>query len=89
MSALAPLDRARVRYHLGYLNVQETSTYVLGVPAAIPQLFSVEGAMDKLTPEILPKVYLLLDRLDCLECELFGGAPDFASYKQVDKVIIN
>lgn len=88
MSALQGVDRVRVRYHLGYLNVQEASTFQLGVPAALPTLFMVEGAMEKLIPEAVPMVRSLLDRLDCIQEELFGGI-DFASYKEIDKIVVN
>lgn len=88
MSALNETDRVRARYHLGYLNVQEASTFQLGVPAAVPTLFMIEGAMNRLIPEAVPRIIMLLDRLDAVECELFGGI-DLVSYKQMESITVN
>ena len=60
-------QKMKARHHLGYLNVGAVSTFVLGVPAALPTLFTVEGAWDKILPEaeILVDKYLCrLDQID-------------------------
>ena len=37
-------ERARGRHHLGYMQVQEASTFVLGVPSGVQTAFMIEGA---------------------------------------------
>lgn len=81
--ALTKEERARIRDHMGFMNVSSVMTYQLGVPAAVEQSFLIEGAMDKVLPEALPLVreYLcaldkikqsMVDNLDLLSVEVVG-----------------
>lgn len=40
-------EKVKIRHHLGYLNVQDAQTFVLGTPAAVETQFIIEGAMDR------------------------------------------
>lgn len=86
--AITEQDKARARYHLDYLQVEAAQTFSLGIPAAIQTQFMIEGAMNRILPSALPKFLQLLDRLDCIECELFGGI-DTASVTKVGEIEIN
>jgi hypothetical protein len=71
---LTEYDRARVRYHLGYLQTEPTSSIHLGYPAMSQALFLVERAMDNLIPSAVEIVQKNLDHLNSLECMLFDAA---------------
>jgi len=81
-------DKARARHHMGYLGVEQAQTFVLGIPAAVQTQFMIEGAMVRLLAESLPRFYLLLERLDCLECEVFGGS-DLADIESMGEIKVN
>ena len=63
-------ERARCRHHLGYIQAQATSTFVLGVPAGVQTQFMIEGAWDRLLPSAYPKFVELLDRMDADEAQI-------------------
>ena len=75
-------QKARIRYHLGYLGVAEAFTFVLGTPASVETQFIVEGAMKRLLPETLVLVVRCLDRCDATEQQFFDDQENLA----VDKV---
>lgn len=66
-------ERARIRHHLGYLNVTAAATFVLGVPAAVQTQFMVDGAFDKILPEAENMVKEFVCRLDNVERQVFGN----------------
>ena len=89
MSAIiAENDKVRARHHCGYLNVEAAQTFALGMPAAVQTQFMIEGALNRILPQALPKFLELLDRLDCIECELFGGI-DLASVNTIAEIQVN
>ena len=63
-------DRERVRYHLGYLNVEPVSAVALGFPSAQQAQFLIERAMDRLFPYAVPRVHRILTELDCIEDQM-------------------
>lgn len=63
-------ERARIRYHMGFMNVSNVMTYALGVPAAVEQAFLIEGAMSKVLPEALSLVREHISILDCIMAEM-------------------
>jgi len=88
MSAvIAEQDKVRARHHLGYLNVEAAQTFVLGIPAPVQTQFMIEGAMNRILPQALPKFLELLERLYCIECELFGGI-DLASITSISDIVV-
>jgi len=48
----------------------------------------IEGALDVLLPAAYPMFYQLLDRMDCIECEVFGGS-DLADVDSMGEIHIN
>jgi hypothetical protein len=79
MAVLTPSEKARTRYHLGYLGVQVADSLSFGQPIPIQTLFIVEAAMDHLIAEHVPKVRSLLDVLDGIECRLLAAADRLAA----------
>jgi hypothetical protein len=68
--ALSLTERARVRHHLGYLNVSPGASISLGIPSASQPLFLVESSMNSLMPEAEPSVRRAIKELDCIEDQL-------------------
>ena len=60
-------ERSNIRHHMGYINVSEVWTFVLGSPASLETTFVIEGAMNKILDEALPKVRQILTVLDAME----------------------
>lgn len=83
-------EKARARHHLGYHAVESVATFALGVPAAMQTTFMVEGALDRImtTPGSVEKFRQLLERLDCVENEVFCGI-DLASVDVLDTITVN
>ena len=67
MSELSEQEKVKIRHHCGYLNVQASSTFVLGVPASVETQFLIEGAMMRIIPEAVPEVRRHLQILDQIE----------------------
>lgn len=86
-ATIAENDKVRARHHTGYLNVEQSQTFVLGIPAGVQTQFLIEGALNRILPQALPKFLELLDRLDCIECELFGGV-DLASITSISEIVV-
>lgn len=70
--------KSKIRHHLGYLEVQETQTFVLGVPAGVQQQFMVEGAFDKILASALPRLETLVCRLDGIEQQIEDNTENLA-----------
>lgn len=66
-------QKARARYHLGYLGVQPVATWQLGIPAMTTTQFMIEFAWDKILPEMEGLFELQLCRLDKIENHLFDN----------------
>jgi len=81
-------EKVKIRHHLGYLNVQETATFVLGVPAALQTTFMIEGAFGKVLPAAENLARTLLCRLDSIEEQVFGGT-DLADVDETGGVKVN
>lgn len=63
-------DRAKVRHHLGYTNVEPVSSIALGFPAASQPQFLVEIAMDRIIPEAVGLIQKYLAILDAIENQM-------------------
>lgn len=88
MSILTDEEKVRIRHAMGYLNVQEASTFVLGVPAAVQTQFMIEGAWDKVLPAASTILRRMLCRCEEVEAEVFGGL-DLAQVTQVSEIQVN
>lgn len=87
-AAITEQDKVRCRHHLDYLNVEAAQTFSLGIPAGMQTQFMIEGAMNRILPSAIPKFLELLERLDCIECEVFGGI-DTATIEELGEIKIN
>lgn len=65
--AVTEQEKVKIRHHLGYLNVAEASTFVLGTPAGVETQFIIEGAMNRVLEAALPEMRRQLNILDALE----------------------
>lgn len=68
--SLSEVDRAKVRHHLGYPNVEPVSSISLGFPSASQPQFLVEIAMDRIIPEGVGLIQKYLAILDALESQM-------------------
>jgi hypothetical protein len=82
---LTPEEKVRIRHHLGFLNVDESSTFVIGLPAGVETQFMIEGAFHRLLPEAIPQVRKLLQYCECTEEQKFGSQAN-AVVKSVDGI---
>jgi hypothetical protein len=81
-------EKAKLRHHMGYLNVQEAATFVLGIPAGVQTQFMIELSWDKILPEAENLVKIMLCRLDDVEKEVYGGI-DLASVTATGSIQVN
>lgn len=86
--SLTDEEKAKIRAHMGYLNVGSASTFNLGVPAALQTTFMIEGAWDKVLPVAENLVRTYLCRLDEIEAEVFAGS-DLADVLETSNIKIN
>lgn len=64
---LTEAEKVKVRHHLGYLNVAEAYTFVLGTPAGVETQFIVEGAMNRILESALSEIRRHIQILDSIE----------------------
>jgi len=81
-------EKARCRYHAGYLGVGEASTFVLGIPSAVQTQFMIEGAFNRVLPSAEARIRRNLDVLDALDAQLFENA-DALVAKKVGDIELN
>ena len=67
-------DKNRARHHAGYLAVQESQTFVLGIPAAVQTQFVIEGAFNRILPSGEAMFRRFLDNCDQLEQQILDNA---------------
>lgn len=63
-------ERARIRRHLGYPNIQPAAGMSFGIPIPIETLFIVESAIEKIMPEAMNDVRRFVAQLDEVECQM-------------------
>lgn len=81
-------EKAQVRHHMGYLGVDEVSTFALGTPAAVETQFIIEGAMNRVRLSALPNMRRILGILDTLENQMIGDF-ELAAVNKLDTIEIN
>jgi len=85
---LSEVQRIKVRHHMGYLQVADAYTFVLGSPASVETTFIIEGAMDRLLEHAIPLFLQILDNLDRIECQLIDDLENLA-VEQIGDIRIN
>ncbi len=63
---------------MGYLNVQDASTFVLGIPAGVQTQFVIERAFQKILAAAEPLYRKYLDKLDAIECQIVDNTENLA-----------
>lgn len=66
-------EKERIRYHMGYLQVQPAASISYGIPAPIQTLFLLESAMDRIISNAEDRVRKLITVLDEIECRMLDG----------------
>jgi hypothetical protein len=74
-------DKVRARHHLGFGGVQQSATFLLGVPAAVETAFMVEGTWARILPSHEQKFRQLLDNMDGIEQQMLDDQGDLAAVK--------
>jgi hypothetical protein len=82
--ALTAQERERVRYHLGYLNVQLAASISFGIPRPIQTVFLIETAMSNVIAEGEDRVRRMLGVLDRIECLLIDAQERLAAMRLGD-----
>lgn len=85
---IADADKVRARHHLGYGGVQQSATFLLGVPAAVQTAFMVEGTWSRILPAHEGKFRQLLDNMDGIEAQILDDQGDYAA-EQVGSIKVN
>ena len=70
---LSSADRARARYHLGYLGVSPAPSIQMGIPRAMETSFLIENSFDVLMEDQVPRVVSILDFMDKIEAQEKDG----------------
>lgn len=83
--ALTEEEKVQIRHHLGYLNVQEAATYLLGVPAGVQTQFTIELAMNKVLESALPRLRQIIGVLDKIEAQKVDDL-ELLAVEQVDTI---
>jgi hypothetical protein len=81
-------NKNRARGHMGYLQVQQASTFFLGVPAGVQSQFPIEMAWSKILPSAEDRFIWLLDRLDEIELQIVDNTEN-VEVESVDEIKIN
>ncbi len=86
--SLTESDKERVRYHLGYLNVDPAASIALGFPAATEPGFLVERAMNRINSAYaVARVQRILAILDSIEAQMTDALIRLQAVK-VDEITI-
>jgi hypothetical protein len=73
---------------MGYGQVQESSTYVLGVPAGVQTAFMIENAWERILPSAEREFLRILDRLDFVEHQVEENQENLA-VKKLSEIEMN
>lgn len=84
---LADLDKERIRYHLGYLEVQGAASIQFGIPRPLQTVFLLEEAMSNVIDNAIPRIQRIVRIMDQVE-EKLCGAQDRLAAKQLDSLIL-
>lgn len=86
--ALTSEQRVSIRHHMGYLQVAEVFTFVLGSPASVETTFLIEGAMDRVLEAAIPRLLSVLEKLDRVECQMLENMENLA-IQSIGDITIN
>lgn len=81
-------EKARIRHHMGYLNVSAVSTFSLGVPTAIETQYLIEGALNRVLPEAESLARNIVVKMDLIDAQMTDDL-ELLSVSKVDEIEIN
>ena len=81
-------EKARIRYHGGYLQITPASAIILGVPAATQPAFLVESAMEHIPDTAISIIRNLVAICDATERNIFESQRRM-KVKSVDEIDLN
>ena len=81
-------ERVTARHHLGYLNVTDAQTFLLGVPAAVQTQFMIEGSLNRILPAAEPRFRDILSHLEGIEMQVVGDQETLV-VKSLGEITIN
>lgn len=64
-------EKVRIRYHLGFINVNYLYTFHVGVASSVPNQSILEGMMERVLPEAEYLVRKVLSRCETTEDQMF------------------
>ena len=73
MASFTDEEKARIRHHTGYPEVQPAASIQFGIPKPIPLAFLIEQAMENVLDTAIPRVRKILDVLDSLENQMIDA----------------
>lgn len=72
-ATLTDQEKARVRHHLGFLNVGQGTSIGLGVPTVSELGFILERTMNDILPAAIQTIRDTLTECDCIELQMKQG----------------
>ena len=78
---LTEQEKVSIRDHMGYLNVAEVYTFVLGTPAGVETQFLIEGAMQRVLESALPRLRNVLQVLEQIRAQKVANLENLAVSK--------
>lgn len=85
--AVTEAEKVKIRHHLGYLNVAQSQTFVLGFPAGVQTQFVIEGAMNRILLEAEPEMRRQVAVLDNIEAQILEDQ-ELLAVTKVDEIDI-
>lgn len=83
--SFTPEEKVKIRHHLGYLNVTNAATFVLGIPQAVETQFIIERAFDLVLPEALTEARRHISICDSIESQMICDH-DLLAVKKVGEI---
>ena len=78
---LSESDKERVRYHLGYLEVQGAASIQFGIPRPLQTVFLLEDAMNNVIANAISRVQKILTVMDGIEERLIEAQDRLAAIR--------
>lgn len=88
LAVLTEEEKARIRYHLGYLQVMPASAIILGIPAASQPAFLVEQAMEHIPDNAIAIIRNLVAKCDITENNIMLAQTRMVA-RSVDEIDLN
>lgn len=88
MAAFSDEDKARIRYHLEYPNVEQNTTAIAGAVFHSDAFFKLESMMQSVSTAAVPLIQRTLDIMDSIELQMVDALQRLQAAK-ADVVTLN